>query len=327
MFENLSALICVYLRIVLFLFLALSGTVSTRRSVRIKNKHGNVKGLSFREVLPPGPRGHRVARADPSAAQAGLGMGVGVLCVNHEGGPTAVEHDGPVEVTRLGRSAAVAKLDVCPGLAARLARVAADADVLHLHVPNPTMILGLLRARPGVPVVVTYHSDVVRQRVLGPLFRPVERLAYRQVRAVLATSPTYPTGSTIPAPYGDRLHVLPHGIDLGPYLDPSPDDLALAAGVRERYAARGAALGLRGRQVYYKGFINAVRALTRVPGTLLLIGDGPDQPALAPRPTVSAWPTARCSSATCRITSTSPRTTARRTPSGSRRTPAARRSA
>jgi rhamnosyl/mannosyltransferase len=32
--------------------------------------------------------------------------------------------------------------------------------------------------------------------------------------------------------------------------------------------------------VYYKGFLNAVRALTEVPGTLVLVGDGPDRPAL-----------------------------------------------
>jgi rhamnosyl/mannosyltransferase len=32
--------------------------------------------------------------------------------------------------------------------------------------------------------------------------------------------------------------------------------------------------------VYYKGFRSAIRALTRVQGTLLLIGGGPDRPAL-----------------------------------------------
>ena len=32
--------------------------------------------------------------------------------------------------------------------------------------------------------------------------------------------------------------------------------------------------------VYYKGFGNAIRALPGLPGTLMLVGDGPDRPAL-----------------------------------------------
>jgi glycosyltransferase involved in cell wall biosynthesis len=239
---------------------------------------GTLRVCHLGKYYPPAPGGIESHVRTLARAQAGMGMEVRVLCVNHEAGPTVVEHDGPVKVTRLGRSAAVAKLDVCPDLGARLARV--EADILHLHVPNPTMILGLLWVRPGTPIVVTYHSDVVRQRVLGPLFRPVERLAYRRVRAILATSPIYPTGSRFLRPYGDRLHVLPHGIELKPYLDPAPDDLARAARIRARHARGGPLWLCAGRQVYYKGFLNAVRALTRVPGTLLLIGDGPDQPAL-----------------------------------------------
>ena len=154
---------------------------------------GTLRVCHLGKYYPPAPGGIESHVRTLAQAQAGMGMEVRVLCVNHEAGPTVVEHDGPVKVTRLGRSAAVAKLDVCPDLGARLARV--EADILHLHVPNPTMILGLLWVRPGTPIVVTYHSDVVRQRVLGPLFRPVERLAYRRVRAILATSPIYPTGS------------------------------------------------------------------------------------------------------------------------------------
>jgi rhamnosyl/mannosyltransferase len=211
-------------------------------------------------------------------AQAGLGLGVEVVCINHEPGPALFESDGPVAVTRVGRRASVAKLDVCPELAATLARV--EADVLHLHVPNPTMILGLLRARPTPPVVVTYHSDLVRQRVLGPLFRPVERLAYRQVRAVMATSPLYPAGSSFLGRYADRLHVLPHGIDLDPYLDPSPADRERGAQIRARLGGDGPLWLCAGRQVYYKGFRNALRALTRVRGRLVLVGDGPEHLAL-----------------------------------------------
>ncbi len=230
------------------------------------------------KYYPPAAGGIESHVRTLACAEAALGLVVRVYCVNHEAGPTVVEADGAVEVTRFGCIASIAKFDICPELATRLEQV--EADIFHVHVPNPTMLVALLRAGPRKPVVVTYHSDLVRQKILGRLFRPIERLAYRQVRAILATSPLYPIGSRFLRPYVDRVHVLPHGIDLRPYLDPSPDDQERSAQLRARYARDEPLWLCAGRHVYYKGFLNAVRALTRVRGRLLLIGEGPERPEL-----------------------------------------------
>jgi glycosyltransferase involved in cell wall biosynthesis len=230
------------------------------------------------KYYPPAPGGIETHVRTLARAQADLGAKVQVFCVNHAPGPTSVEADGAVEVTRFRRRAAVAKLDVCPDLARWLGRV--EADVLHLQVPNPTMILALLRARPRIPLVVSYQSDVIRQKLRAVLFRPLERLAYRRVRAIVTSSEAYRAGSPFLRPYADRLHVLPNGIDLRPYLDPSAEVRALSASIRSRLAGAGPMWLGCGRLVYYKGYLNAIRALTRVPGTLVLIGDGPDGPAL-----------------------------------------------
>jgi rhamnosyl/mannosyltransferase len=228
------------------------------------------------KYYPPAPGGIETHVRILAQAQAGLGADVRVFCINHEAGPTVLEQDGPVRVTRFRRLATLAKLDVCRDLVAALREV--DADILHMQVPNPTMILALLAARPPQPVVVTYQSDVIRQKIRSALFRPLERLAYRRVCAIMPTSPTYVPGSRFLRPYRDRLHVLPNGIDLEPYLNPSPEDQAKAKRIR---AAHPGPLWLGvGRLIYYKGFLNAVRALPKVPGTLLLVGAGPDEPAL-----------------------------------------------
>jgi rhamnosyl/mannosyltransferase len=228
------------------------------------------------KYYPPASGGMESNVRTLALAQAELGARVRVFCVNHRPGPTAVERDGPVEVTRFGRAAVLGKLDVCPGLSAAVAR--AGADVLHLHVPNPTMILALLAARPRAPLVVTYQSDVVRQRVLAALFRPLERRAFRRASVIFPTSPPYASGSRFLRRYADRLEVLPNGIDLAPYREPSAAHRAEAEGLRARY---GGPLWLGcGRLVYYKGFPVAIRALARVPGTLLIVGDGPERPAL-----------------------------------------------
>lgn len=230
------------------------------------------------KYYPPAPGGIETHTRTLARAQAALGADVQVFCVNHDSSRTVAEHDGPVRITRFGRRVAAAKIDVCPDLGPRLREV--DADILHMQVPNPTMILALLRARPNKPVVVSYQSDVVRQKFRAWLFHPLERLAYRQVRAILSASPTYPGGSSFLRRYRDRVQVLPMGIDLEPYLNPSAEHRAQALAIRARHAVDGPLWLACGRQVYYKGFLNAIRALTRVPGRLVLIGDGPDRPAL-----------------------------------------------
>jgi glycosyltransferase involved in cell wall biosynthesis len=129
-------------------------------------------------------------------------------------------------------------------------------------------------------VVVTYHSDVINQKLRAALFRPLERLAYRRVRAIMPTSPVYLGGSAFLQEYADRLHVLPMGIDVAPYLEPSAEVRARAARIREKHALGGPLWLCTGRFVYYKGFLNAIRALAHVEGRLLMIGDGPNQPEL-----------------------------------------------
>jgi rhamnosyl/mannosyltransferase len=219
-------------------------------------------------------------------AQAALGAEVRVVCVNHvdRGGrdvtwerfaatETVEEWDGPVGLTRVGRRASLARFEVCLDLPRVLRRLGRRLDVLHLHVPNPTMLLALVAVRLRVPVVVTYHSDVVRQKRLGLVLRPFEHLVFRRAAAVLATSPAYPDGSDLLQAHMSKVKVLPFGVELAPFLDPGEEVLARARAMR---AEHGRPLWLAvGRLVYYKGLDNAIRALTGVPGRLLVVGEGP----------------------------------------------------
>jgi len=220
-------------------------------------------------------------------AQADLGIEVQVCCVNHldqQGRDvtwkpfavteTVAEHDGPVRLIRLGRQACLSRLDVCLDLRRLLAQLCrAPLDLLHLHVPNPTMLLAMAMVRSRIPRVVTYHSDVVRQRALGLALRPFEHLVFRRSARILVDSPQYPAGSPLLRQYGAKVGVLPLGIDPTPYFRPSAAALMHAQRLR---AELGQPLWLAvGRLVYYKGLHQAIRALRQVQGTLLVIGTGP----------------------------------------------------
>jgi rhamnosyl/mannosyltransferase len=210
-------------------------------------------------------------------AQARLGCAVRVICMDHERGrETRVERDGPVEVVRVRRARSFAKLDHCPGLP-RLIRDS-ETDLLHLHTPNPSMILGLLLSGDRRPLVVSHYSDVIKQRLRHLLFSPLERVCYDRARLVLANSPPYIAGSSMLRRYSDRVAVLPIGLELAPFLDPSPG--VREQGHRLRRSHPGPLWFSCGRLVYYKGLETALLALRSVPGTLLIAGDGPARKGL-----------------------------------------------
>jgi rhamnosyl/mannosyltransferase len=236
----------------------------------------NLRILHLGKFYPPAPGGIETHVRTLAQAQAALGADVRVYCMNHQGGATAVDRDGPIEVTRFARAASVAKLHFCRDLVGALRK--SNADILHLQVPNPSMIVALLQARPKLPMVVTYQSDVIKQRLRALLFRPLERLAYRRAGAILPTSPTYVPGSRFLRRYGEKIEVVPMGIDLTPYRDPSEADRAEAEAIRRRH--RGPLWLGCGRLIYSTGFLTAIRALPKVPGTLLIVGDGRDRAEL-----------------------------------------------
>lgn len=239
------------------------------------------------KYYPPAPGGIESHVQTLARAQAALGAEVRVLCVNHLNGrgqdltwrrhgrsETVEEQDGPVHVTRIGRSACIAKLDICPELRRTLRTLEhSHIDLFHLHTPNPTMLLALATLKPVVPLVITHHSDVIRQRLLKYLLRPFEHLVYRRAIQVSQTSPLYVQESALLQAYAPRLSALPLGVELEMFLTPSPQALRIAMELR---AEHGQPLWLTvGRCVYYKAFHVAIRALPHVPGKLIVIGNGP----------------------------------------------------
>ena len=205
-------------------------------------------------------------------AQARIGCPVRVICMDHERGrATRVEQDGPVEVVRLRRAASFCKIDHCPDLP-RVLRDS-EADLLHLHTPNPSMIIGLMLSGVRTPLVVTHHSDVVKQYLRRVLFSPIERACYDRARLILSSSPPCIAGSAVLRRYPDRVAVLPSGWSLRPSWTRRPRSVVHRDRLRRAYP--GPLWFSCGRLVYYKGLETALHALQSVPGTLLIAGDGP----------------------------------------------------
>jgi glycosyltransferase involved in cell wall biosynthesis len=123
-------------------------------------------------------------------------------------------------------------------------------------------------------LIVTYHSDIVKQRRLMPYYDRLVWALLERADKVLATSPNYVETSPTLQRFQHKCEVVPYGIDLELFAKTTEREEE-AARIRARYGNAPLLVGV-GRLIYYKGFEFAIRALARVPGAhLLLIGGGP----------------------------------------------------
>ncbi|MGA9771226.1 MAG: glycosyltransferase [Blastocatellia bacterium] len=190
------------------------------------------------------------------------------VVVANEGRESLREIVSGVNISRVGTLFTFAAAPVCPGMLQEIRE--SQADIVHLHLPNPLAILAYLASGHKGKLVITYHSDIIRQKVLGALFEPMLHKVLKRCSAIIATSPNYIDSSSVLSMYRDRCSVIPHGIELDQFYEYGEADVAA---IREKYGPR--IVVSVGRLIYYKGFEYLVRAMESVDGRLLIIGDGP----------------------------------------------------
>lgn len=173
-----------------------------------------------------------------------------------------------VSVTRVGTWATVRSAPICPELRGLIGR--SKADVVHLHHPNPSAFLSYLMSGYRGPLVVTYHSDVVQQRLLNVVYEPIVRAVLRRADAIIVSSGEYLESSPMLAQYRDRCVVIPMAITPSQFAAADP---SAVAEIRRRYGDR-IVLAV-GRLVYYKGLEYLVRAMRDIRGHLVVVGQGP----------------------------------------------------
>ena len=148
--------------------------------------------------------------------------------------------------------------------------LAAEADVINYHFPWPFMDLVHFCSAVKKPYVVTYHSDIVRQRHLLKLYRPLMRRFLDGADRIVAASPNYVQTSDVLKEYSAKTRIITYGLNKTSY--PQAD--------AERMAGWKAKLGERfflfvGVMRYYKGLHILLDALKGVDYPVVILGAGP----------------------------------------------------
>lgn len=165
-----------------------------------------------------------------------------------------------------------------PAAFTTFARLANESDVLHYLYPWPFADVLHATIRPRAPAVMTYISDVVRQRWLGTAYAPLMWRTLSQMRLIVANSPAYvQTSPVLSHPdIRKKVRLIPLGIEESSYDKVGDHTVLERAGL-----APGEPFCLFiGVLRYYKGLHALLQAATAVRGRIVIAGSGPEADAL-----------------------------------------------
>ena len=219
----------------------------------------------------------QVARDIANTLSAMPGVEQKIICFNTDARDgEAVTHqkqtvhdtlDG-VEVLRCSSFAKVQSQSLSASFGRELKRLldSFDPDVVVFHYPNPFeahFLLSYIHSHRGWAqrhkLVLYWHLDIVKQKLLGRLFHPQTLELLRLASQVVATSPNYIEGSPYLSRFRSKCRVIPNCI--------SEKRLALTDAIRVRADELRRQYGENkilcfgiGRHIPYKGFRYLVEA-------------------------------------------------------------------
>lgn len=203
-----------------------------------------------------------------------LGVSNEVLTLTRSKGQLELELEGH-QVHRVRQNFEIASTGFSWQALSRFIELANSADIIHYHFPWPFMDLMHLIGRIRKPSIVTYHSDIVRQKFLHKVYEPLKNWFLNDVDRIVATSPNYLSTSPILHRYRDKTEVITYGLDKNIYPEASP---AVVTQWRQRFGERF--FLFVGMLRYYKGLHILLEAVADSDMPVVIVGNGPEEQAL-----------------------------------------------
>ncbi|MGZ8225174.1 MAG: glycosyltransferase [Methylococcaceae bacterium] len=158
------------------------------------------------------------------------------------------------------------------------ARLAREADVLHYLFPWPFADVLHAVIRPDRPAVLTYISDVVRQRWLGAAYAPLMWRTLKQMQVIVANSPAYTKTSPILThpDIRNKVRIIPLGIDENAYPKIGDETIFNRLGIDDSEPF----FLFLGVLRYYKGLHFLLEAAKDLGAKIVIAGSGPEGASL-----------------------------------------------
>lgn len=204
---------------------------------------------------------------------------VKVICFNHEKGDQIDTVDN-VEVIRVGCFAKIASQSLSFSYYKNLKKVFKSfaPDLVIFHYPNPFAahyLLKILKRYPNCKLIIYWHLDIVKQKVLGKLFNGQTKRLIKRALKIFATSPNYIEDSKYLSVNKEKCAVLSCCVN-EERLRVNETDIELSKKIKDRYKDKTICFAV-GRHVPYKGIEYLVKASKCLDDNFVVFigGEGP----------------------------------------------------
>ena len=201
-----------------------------------------------------------------------LGIQNSVFALSTDPNPSTIERP-EATVIRAKRHAEIASCSISLTARSTFRKLCRNADVVHYHFPWPFADVLHFASRHGRPSVVTYHSDIVRQKALQVVYRPLQQHFLADVEKIVCTSPNYFATSDVLSKANGKVEVIPIGITESTYQQQIDSDYLEQAAQqfgKDFFLFVGV---LR----YYKGLHILLDAVKDAPYQVVIAGAGPTE--------------------------------------------------
>lgn len=152
----------------------------------------------------------------------------------------------------------------------QLRRKCNDYDIIHIHHPDPMACLALRLSGYKGKVVLHWHSDILKQKILLRFYSPLQKWLISRADKIVGTSPVYVEHSTALKKVQHKTTYLPIGVKQIE-LNQSSIDIE-----KKKYFGKKIVFSL-GRLVEYKGYKYLIDAAKFLNDDYIIIiaGEGP----------------------------------------------------
>lgn len=149
-------------------------------------------------------------------------------------------------------------------------KLSKKSNVICIHMPFPLADLASLFFGKNKKILLWWHSDVVKQKKLMLIYRPLLVWMLRRADSIIVATEGHINGSKYLNAFQDKCKVIPFGIDLKKYPEQNKKILTSLL-----YKKSHKKVLFVGRLVYYKGIDVLIESFRNVSGCeLFIVGDG-----------------------------------------------------
>lgn len=205
------------------------------------------------------------------------GDDVRVLTVRAKGPSRQFELDG-TPISALHSFGEISSMPISPRFPFALKRAAQACDVLALHAPFPLNDLGLAFGIPeSTAVVVHWHAEILGRKAVMPLVAPFVRRTLARADRIVVSDQSIIDGSPFLAPHVGKCVIVPYGIETSEWAQLDDSTTQQANALRAQHPRLVISMG---RLVPYKGFPVLLKALQRIEGEVVIVGQGSEYETL-----------------------------------------------